>query len=207
MASKLLGIALLLVANALAGEYAVFTSGFRLRVNRHETEGPNIRLYANGGYTDVQAADVARFEQEDYVPPAPRAAAPQKPAPSLQELVSQAAGRYGLPPEFLSSVARAESGLRAGAVSPKGAIGIMQLMPETARLLGADPNDPQQNVDAGARYLTDLLLKYNGSTFKALAAYNAGPGAVERYHGIPPYQETVRYIERVVKQYNASQSR
>jgi len=82
-----------------------------------------------------------------------------------------------------ASVAKAESGFRADAVSPKGAVGIMQLMPATARKLGADPTDPRQNVEAGTRYLSELLLKYKDDPYqvrKALAAYNAGPGAVER---------------------------
>ena len=85
----------------------------------------------------------------------------------------------------------------AGAVSPKGAIGLMQLMPGTAQALGANPYDPAQNVDAGARYLRDLLEKYNYGLRHALAAYNAGPAAVDKYHGIPPYSETINYIKRI----------
>jgi soluble lytic murein transglycosylase-like protein len=94
---------------------------------------------------------------------------------------------------------RAESGFAPGAVSPKGAIGLMQLMPGTARELGADPRDPAQNVDAGARYLRDLLLRYDYRLWHALAAYNAGPGAVDAHHGVPPYRETIDYINRVCR--------
>jgi soluble lytic murein transglycosylase-like protein len=98
----------------------------------------------------------------------------------------------------------AESGGRADALSPKGAIGLMQLMPGTAKELGADPFDPAQNVDAGARYLRDLLVKYDGQLWHALAAYNAGPGAVDKYNGVPPYRETVRYVDRIDKAYGKS---
>jgi soluble lytic murein transglycosylase-like protein len=90
-----------------------------------------------------------------------------------------------------------ESGFQANAVSPKGAIGLMQLMPGTAQALGVDANDPLQNVEAGARYLRDLLVKYDGALWHALAAYNAGPGAVDKYKGVPPYAETVRYVNRI----------
>jgi soluble lytic murein transglycosylase-like protein len=97
---------------------------------------------------------------------------------------------------------RAESGLNPAALSPKGAIGLMQLMPDTARDLGADPSKPAENADAGARYLRDLLAKYENDPNQvvlALAAYNAGPAAVEKYHGVPPYRETREYILRVLK--------
>jgi soluble lytic murein transglycosylase-like protein len=118
---------------------------------------------------------------------------------SMAELVDNAARKYGLPPAFVRAVVVAESGYRADAVSPKGAIGLMQLMPATARELGADPKIPEQNVDAGTRYLRDLLLKYDNHAYHALAAYNAGPGAVEKYHGVPPYRETQNYILNVLR--------
>jgi soluble lytic murein transglycosylase-like protein len=117
-------------------------------------------------------------------------------------LVTRAAVRNGLPPELLHSIAQVESGYRQDAVSPKGAIGIMQLMPQTARDLQADASDAEQNVNAGARYLRQLLLKYMDDPYqvrKALAAYNAGPAAVDRYGGVPPYGETQRYVRRVLE--------
>lgn len=120
------------------------------------------------------------------------------------ELIRQAALRTGLPPEFVASVAKVESAMRPEAVSPKGAIGVMQLMPATAKSLGADPHDVAQNIDAGARLLRDLLLKYDGDVVKALSAYNAGPGAVARYQGMPPYDETRRYVNKVIGAYQAA---
>ncbi|HEV2691205.1 MAG TPA: lytic transglycosylase domain-containing protein, partial [Bryobacteraceae bacterium] len=99
---------------------------------------------------------------------------------------------------------------RPDAISPKGAIGVMQLMPGTAAELNANPYDPLENVEAGARYLRDLLLKYENDPHqvsKAIAAYNAGPGAVDKYKGIPPYRETVQYVNRVLKQYEKEQQK
>ena len=110
----------------------------------------------------------------------------------------------------MHSIARAESGYREDAVSPKGAIGLMQLMPKTAAALDVDPHDPAQNADAGAQYLRDLLQKYENDPHqvsKAVAAYNAGPAAVDKYHGIPPYPETIQYVNRVLKQYEKEQDK
>jgi len=192
---------------ALAGEYAVLSSGFRIYADRHERNGQVVRLHHGDAFVEVPAAQVLRIEAEEPVSepatevfPAPATSAAADP----KELVRQAAARHGLPEAFLLSVAAAESGYRQEAVSPKGAVGIMQLMPATARELQADPRDPIQNVDAGARYLRSLLLKYLDDPYqvrKALAAYNAGPGAVDRYGGVPPYTETLRFIERVLSQH------
>jgi soluble lytic murein transglycosylase-like protein len=193
--------ALLVAANAFAGEYAILASGFSMRVERHEQDRAGVRVYLNGGSIEFPAGAIVRFEKEIAPVPAPKPAASAVPA---KELVKQAAARWNLPLSFLQAVVKAESGYRVDAVSPKGAIGLMQLMPGTARLLGADPNDPRQNVDAGARYLSGLLRKYFDDPYqvrKAVAAYNAGPAAVDRYRGIPPYPETVAYVERVIRQW------
>ena len=198
--------AILLCAAAFAGENAVLNTGFRLPVERHETAGGVVKLYTRDGVIEVPASSVVEFEKDDYVAPAPAAADPVAakvpPAASAKDLLNQAAEKYGLPPEILHSVARVESGYDPRAVSPKGAIGIMQLMPATAAGLNADPRDPAQNVDAGARHLRDLLVQYDGAAKKALAAYNAGAGAVERYRGVPPYPETQLYVEKVLRNYH-----
>ena len=121
----------------------------------------------------------------------------------LSEVVNEASGRYRLDPDLVNSVIKAESGFKVHAVSPKGAQGLMQLMPGTASQLGV-PNafDPQANVEGGTRYLRELLERYNFDLVKALAAYNAGPHRVEQFGGVPPYYETRAYVARMVKDFN-----
>ena len=199
---KLTVLLFVFVISAMAGEYAVLASGARLYAERHESDGGRMTLFTKTGSTEMDAAAVVRFEQEEYAAPVasvPAAAAPAAKPAGLTELIDNAARKYGLPPAFVRAVAAAESGYHANAVSPKGAIGPMQLMPGTARELGADPRIPEQNVDAGTRYLRDLLLKYDNHAYHALAAYNAGPGAVDKYHGVPPYRETQNYILNVLR--------
>jgi soluble lytic murein transglycosylase-like protein len=205
---RYLGILCLLTAGpVLAGEFAILSTGSRLHADRHETDGGRIRLYSGSGYIELEASQVQRFELDEAAPAAPvvvkAPAAPQPTAPALspRELADAAADKYGLPRSLVRSVMHAESGFQPQAVSPKGAIGLMQLMPGTARILGVDPNDPAQNVDAGARYLRDLLIKYNFGLWHALAAYNAGEGAVEKYNGVPPYRETIDYVKRIEREF------
>jgi peptidoglycan DL-endopeptidase CwlO len=112
-------------------------------------------------------------------------------------LFEQAGARYGVAPDLLAAVAQTESGFNAGAVSGAGARGLMQLMPATARGLGVDPTNPAEAVDGAARMLSQNLRSF-GSTSLALAAYNAGAGAVNRYHGVPPYAETRAYVAKVL---------
>lgn len=187
---------------AYAGEYAVLTNGSRLHIDRHEKEGPLVKLYTGTGTIEMPADRVSAFEPEDRVPtaeiskaPTDEAAAPANASP--QALADAAARKYGLPSGLVRSVMKAESAFQPQAVSPKGAIGLMQLTPATAETLGVNPNDPAQNVDAGTRYLRQLLERYHGGLWHALAAYNAGPGAVDRFGGVPPYAETLEYVRRV----------
>ena len=197
---------------ALAGESVVLQNGFQLHADRHEIDGDTVRIFSNGGVLEMAASAIAGYERD----PAPASAPASEPqsAPGATtnpqpagpaELAASAAKKFALPETFVRSVMKAESGFQPDAVSPKGAIGLMQLMPDTARAFGADPKDPHQNADAGAQYLRELLAKYEGNpdqVLLALAAYNAGPGAVERYHGVPPYRETREYIRRVLKTWN-----
>lgn len=188
---------------AFGGEYAVLASGSRLHVDRHESDGARVKLFVGAGTIEMAAGEVRAFEAEDPAPtPAPKSTGgTNRPAVlrSPLELADAAAEKYGLPRQLVRSVMKAESGFQPHAVSPKGAVGLMQLMPSTAETLGADPHDPAQNADAGVRYLRDLLEKYNGGLWHALAAYNAGPGAVQKYGGVPPYPETLNYIRRIEK--------
>jgi soluble lytic murein transglycosylase-like protein len=216
---RLLGLFCLLAATALAGEYAVFPSGARLHIDRHEADGAKVRLFHGTGFVELDSTMVSSYQAEEPGPVPVLAAAAvavagaeavttgmASPQRTPLELADAAADRYGLPRELVRSVMAAESDFQPLALSPEGAIGLMQLMPGTAQDLGADPHDPAQNVDAGARYLRDLLEKYNYGLRHALAAYNAGPGAVDKYNGVPPYRETILYIGRIEKKLRAAEA-
>lgn len=194
-----LGLLLTSLAS-VASDLAVLHNGFSIRHERREVIGSVTRLYLGAdkdGYVDVPTAEIDHFEPDLSLPPA--AQNPQ----GLPEVVSTASDRYHLDPDLVNSVIRAESGFNTKAVSPKGAQGLMQLMPETAAKLGVmDSLDPRANVDGGTRYLRALLEQYNFDLIKALAAYNAGARRVEQYHGVPPYYETQAYISRIVRDFN-----
>jgi len=205
---------LAIACSATAGEFVVLSSGFKIHADSHTVEDGVMRLQTSQGAIEIPAATVAGIEPEEYVPPAPAQVPqapksdPAKPQLTPQELITRAAIQAGLPPELVHSIARAESAYHADAISPKGAIGLMQLMPGTAAELNANPYDPAENAEAGARYLRELLLKYESDphqVLKAIAAYNAGPAAVDKYKGIPPYAETIEYVKRVLREYEREQ--
>jgi soluble lytic murein transglycosylase-like protein len=137
--------------------------------------------------------------------PAPAPAAIRSPAPPpgagrYARAIAEAAARYGVAPLLIASIIRVESNFDHRAVSPKGAMGLMQLMPETARMLGVrDAFDPVQNIDAGARHLRGLLERLGGDLPLVLAAYNAGEGAVQAHGGVPPYPESRQYVTRILQ--------
>jgi len=205
-----------------AGEVAVLKNGFSIRHERRQVIGDVTRLFVNtdgSSFVDVRTEDIEHFEaapEESAANPTVAPARlstpertgvssgfPGRPQPNLNDVVNEASGRYRLDPDLVNSVIKAESAFNPRAVSPKGAQGLMQLMPGTASALGV-PNsfDPQANVEGGAKYLRELLERYNFDLRKALAAYNAGPERVERFGGIPPYYETRTYVARVVKDFN-----
>lgn len=148
------------------------------------------------------------FPRFPGVPEPPRQdnapSAPEIPMVSKAEalrLIAISAARYHVPAPFVTSIVAAESNFNCHARSPKGAIGLMQLMPETAQQFGADPAVPAENVDAGTHYLSWLIERYRnrrGSMKRVIAAYNAGPGAVDRYSGVPPFRETRNYVAVVL---------
>jgi soluble lytic murein transglycosylase-like protein len=212
-----------------AREVAVLKNGFSIQHERREVVGDVTRLYVKGdksSFVDVPTSEIDHFEAAPDLPvaaaaspatgtdrvPAPNAvqnakagtlAFPARPVADLNQVVNDASDRYRLDPDLVTSVIKAESAFNARAVSPKGARGLMQLMPGTASQLGV-PNafDPQANVEGGTKYLRELLERYNFDLVKALAAYNAGPEKVERFGGVPPYYETRAYVARIVKDFN-----
>ena len=190
---------------AHAAEFAVFSSGARLAIEGHESLGGHVRLFTGGGgVIEMPASAIVRFE-EASTPSAP-VPAPEPPE-SLDAFIKTLAAQSGLPPELIHSVIAAESAYDPAAVSPKGAVGLMQLMPQTARELRVeDRADPRENVRGGTAYLKQLLDRYQAAPDAlplALAAYNAGPAVVERYDGVPPYRETRLFVRRVIERFLA----
>lgn len=143
------------------------------------------------------------FASQESPPTQPAVPEPKFAKPlDTQALIRGAAEKHRVPAAFVKSIVAAESNFNCEVISSKGAIGLMQLMPETARQYGADPSIPEQNVDAGTHYLRVLMDKYHrysNSLPRVIAAYNAGPGMVDRYHGVPPFRETRRYVVRVLR--------
>jgi soluble lytic murein transglycosylase-like protein len=197
-----------------ATDTAVLRNGFSIRHERRQVIGTITRLYVSkddSGFVDVPTAEIDHFEAAPTEPPTNQASQVQlqsasenvQPSPDLNEVVRTASGTYHLDPDLVNSVIRAESGFNVRAVSPKGAQGLMQLMPQTASELGVqNAFDPQANVEGGTRYLRELLERYDFDLIKALAAYNAGPQRVEQYGGVPPYYETKAYVARIVRDFN-----
>ncbi|HST11896.1 MAG TPA: lytic transglycosylase domain-containing protein [Terriglobales bacterium] len=230
--TKTIGIVLLLSATSVvssATDVATLRNGFTIRHESRAPLGETTRLFltADGSsFVDVPTAEIVQIEPDLNPPAAPEqnalitpqapvsagTALPNSTAPTpasasqhvdVLDVVNAASGRYRLDPDLVTSVIRAESGFKVHAISPKGAQGLMQLMPGTASKLGV-PNafDPEANVDGGTRYLRELLERYNFDLIKALAAYNAGPHRVEQYNGVPPYLETRKYVASIVRDFN-----
>ena len=181
-------------------------NGKVLKIERLSCRGAACVASVSGGEVEVPVLDVLRVEPDEEVDREPTA----EPVPSaflkepltLEHMVADAAHKYALPRSLVHAVARAESAFNPAAVSRKGAQGVMQLMPGTAKKLGVqNAFDPGQNIDAGARLLRLFLERYQGRVAEALAAYNAGSGAVAKHKGIPPYRETRGYIRKVVKDF------
>jgi hypothetical protein len=197
----------LAVSSAFGSELAILHNGFSIRHEKSEIVGTVTRLYLGTdrtGYVDIPTTEIDRFEK-DLAPPIigpVNVPVPEQPQ-NLNKVIDTISDRHHLDPDLVNSVIHAESGFNPRAVSPKGAQGLMQLMPHTASQLGvSNAFDPKANVEGGTRYLRELLERYNFDLVKALAAYNAGPHRVEQYRGVPPYYETRAYVANIIRDFN-----
>ncbi len=186
-------------AGVAAAELVFLESGRTLSVKAHRIEGTTIVLVLrSGGEVTCEASQVSRIGPDEV--PYPEPAAPSTaslPWVPFADLIDHVAAREGVDPALVRAVIEVESAYQPQARSPKGAMGLMQLMPDTARRYGvADPYDPGANIEAGIKHLKALLDRFAPSL--ALAAYNAGEAAVERFGGVPPYPETQNYVRQVL---------
>jgi soluble lytic murein transglycosylase-like protein len=214
-----------LTTTAWAAERVTLRNGFEMRCDHHAEAEGRVRLYLSAGednYIEFAPQEIAGVEQVADPPPPTvvnePTGDPATPNPELvreatndaklspadlHEILAKAGGDHNLDVDLLASLVRAESGGNARAVSRAGARGLMQLMPGTAAELGVgDSFKPDQNVRGGSTYLDALLIHYHDNLALALAAYNAGPAAVDKYRGIPPYRETRAYVARVIHEFN-----
>lgn len=196
-------VVVLLSAASASAEIAVMASGKILYIDRFERAGEKVTLFlTGGGEVTVPSELVTNVVPNEIIER--RGADPQQVRllPHLEALITPAASKYGLDPNLVAAVIWAESSGDPNAISTKGAQGLMQLMPATARALGVgNALDPGQNVDGGSHYLRKMLDDHDGDLSLALAAYNAGPDAVRKYGGVPPYRETQNYVGKVIRVY------
>jgi hypothetical protein len=186
-------------AASARADYVVLRSGARLDVTGYEILPDKYILHLKGGVAEVPISEIVGIEPEEIFDPVE---APLNDKTPFEKVIRAAAERYGMDPDLIHCVVAVESNFNPKAVSAKKASGLMQLMPQTAAQYGVkNIFDPEENVNAGTRYLKELLAKYHDLTL-ALAAYNAGPERVDQYgRRIPPYLETMKYVERIAKSY------
>jgi soluble lytic murein transglycosylase-like protein len=214
----LLLMAALLPLSLQAAERVTLRTGFVVNCNHHAQVDGHMRLYLSTGednYIQIAPDEIANVEIVPYSPAATDIANGASTVPSsaisdkklsqadLNEMLARAGREHNLDVDLLASLVKAESGGNPRARSQAGAQGLMQLMPQTAGDLGVhDSYKPDQNVRGGSTYLDSLLVRYHDNLALALAAYNAGASAVDKYHGIPPYHETKVYVARVIHEFN-----
>jgi Transglycosylase SLT domain len=185
-----------LCAPAARADYIVLRSGATLHVTGYQRVGDQLILTMEGGTVQIAASDLASIEPEEIFPDQPKTTSAA--AVPFTKLIRAAAEQNGIDEKLIAHVIAAESNFNPRAVSRKQALGLMQLLPETAaRYSVINVFDPAQNINAGTRYLKDLLSKYGGNLTLALAAYNAGPDMVDRYGGVPPFPETQNYVKEI----------
>jgi hypothetical protein len=208
--------------SAIAAERISLSNGFDMHCDHHALVGSQVRLYLSTGENSYIVLRPEEITGVEHVPDPPailmngagktslnqessdgRHLEAKLSAADLREMLANAGQQHNLDVDLLASLVKAESGGNSNAVSRAGARGLMQLMPSTATELGVDDSfRPDQNVRGGSAYLDGLLARYHDNLALALAAYNAGPAAVDRYHGIPPYRETRAYVARVIHEFN-----
>jgi soluble lytic murein transglycosylase-like protein len=209
-------LATVLCSSAHAFQRVTLRNGFSYDCARYEPiDSSHVRLFLTSStpqppnrapdFIDLSAQSIASIEtlpDPPQPPPTPVSLPTTSSTEDVHELLTKAGAQHNIDIELLASVVKAESGGRANAVSRTGARGLMQLMPGTAQQLGVnDAFRPDQNIAGGSTYLDQLLTRYKDDLSLALAAYNAGPAAVDRYHGIPPYRETIAYVARVEREF------
>ena len=205
-----------------AAELALLTSGRTLALSGHTFKGDRVVLYLrNGGVLVCDRSLIVRIEPDAAPAPAPPVQvvveSPPRPARPFAEIIDAVSARHGVHPALVYALIEVESAYRPAAQSPKGAMGLMQLMPATRKQYAvSDPFDPMANIEAGTRHLKSLLDRYDvdsaapllrwSDTAMALAAYNAGDGAVRKFGGVPPYPETERYVTKIRELVDAAQN-
>ena len=217
IAACILAAAVCLMPLGRSAELVTLRNGFQMQCDHHAAAGSSVRIYVSAGsenYIELLPSEIASVSQV-ITPPTPPMSKPAAVLPSsaspqpaltsadLRQMLAHAGRSHNLDVDLLASIVHAESGGNPRAVSRAGARGLMQLMPSTAAALGVQNSfQPQQNVGGGSAYLDDMLTRYSGNLALALAAYNAGPQAVDRYRGVPPYPETRAYVARVIHEFN-----
>ncbi|MGC2766291.1 MAG: lytic transglycosylase domain-containing protein [Candidatus Acidiferrum sp.] len=190
---------LLASASAARADYVVLRSGARLDVTGYEILPDRYILHLKGGVAEVPLSEIVGIEPEEVFDPVEE---PLNDKTPFEKFIRAAAKRYEMDADLIHCVVAVESNFNPKAVSPKKASGLMQLLPQTAAHYGVkNIFDPEENINAGTRYLKELLAKYHNLTL-ALAAYNAGPERVDQYgRRVPPYLETMKYVQRIAKSY------
>jgi soluble lytic murein transglycosylase-like protein len=191
--------ALAALAPCARADYVVLQTGQRIHVTSYERLGDTMRMTVAGGMLEIPASALARIDPEDTFLPVKETKPLDVP---YSNFIADSAQAQGVAPELVASVIAVESNFNPNAVSWRSARGLMQLMPQTAARFGVtNIFDPRQNIDAGTKYLKQLLLRYNGDLALTLAAYNAGPDRVGQYRSVPPYRETRDYVRRVTEKF------
>ncbi len=191
-------VALAALVPCARADYMVLQTGQRIHVTGYERVGDTLHLTMAGGTLEIPADALVRVDPEDIFLPV-KVRSLDVP---YANFITESARAHGVAPELVASVIAVESNFNPNAVSWRSARGLMQLMPQTAARFGVTRVfDPQQNIEAGTKYLKELLLRYNGDLALTLAAYNAGPDRVEQYRTVPPYRETRDYVRRVTEKF------